>query len=87
VTSTDNEIRRITFDVEGIHCSMCVQTIESALTKMKGVYKANVNFTRQTLTSRQKGQQLSTTLTRQVYPKLKELYVTPDTKLLNPNRV
>jgi len=44
VTSTDNEIRRITFDVEGIHCSMCVQTIESALTKMKGVYKANVNF-------------------------------------------
>lgn len=33
-----------TFDIKGMHCASCVYTIEKALNKVDGVFKANVNL-------------------------------------------
>jgi Cu+-exporting ATPase len=40
----------VTLKISGMHCAMCAQTIEKALSQKEGVYKAVVNFALETAT-------------------------------------
>ena len=42
--------QNVTLQISGMHCAVCAQTIEKALTQKEGIYKAVVNFALETAT-------------------------------------
>ncbi len=42
--SKDNDLRKITFSVDGMACSACAQAVEESLTELEGVREVNVNL-------------------------------------------
>ncbi len=49
----------ISLKIVGMHCATCVQTIEKALNKKEGIYKANVNLALETATVEYNTEQIS----------------------------
>ncbi|MGD2066279.1 MAG: copper ion binding protein, partial [Candidatus Bathyarchaeota archaeon] len=51
--------QNVTLKVSGMHCAVCAQTIEKALNKKEGVYKATANFALETATVEYNSEQIS----------------------------
>ncbi len=49
----------VTLKISGMHCAVCAQTIEKALNKKEGVYKATANFALETATVEYNPEQIS----------------------------
>ncbi len=45
VLKNSQGFHQVSFVIEGIHCSACIQLIERALAKLEGIYEAPINYT------------------------------------------